>query len=398
MKKRVLILGASRYYVRSIIAAKELGCEVIVVDRNPKAEGFRYADYHEAADFSDIDRSLNVATKYHIDGVVAVNDFGVKPAAVIAKEMGLVSISPQIAEYATSKALMRSIWKNAGVPSPRFKVVRTLDESRAALSYLGTFPLILKPSDSRGGGSRGVSKIDSEKQLEKAFIYAQSYYDDKKVVIEEYLDGIEHSVETITYNGDTYVLAVSDKVKTPPPYRVDKSIIYPTVFSGRKLQKIHDVVKAAVKAIGINVGAAHVELCSTNEGPKLFELGARCGGGGTPDPIVPFLTGIEMFKEVVRIALGEKPNNLKPLFQKACVYRFITPKVGIVKKVVGLDEVKSWEKVLDCDVLVSQGDSIREVKSGGDRTGFLIAGGGTRDEAIDLADRAEKHIYFEYLD
>jgi biotin carboxylase len=397
MKRRVMVLGASRYYVRSILAARELGCEVLAIDRNPEAEGFRFADFSEPVDITDIEGSVRVAGKYGVNAVVAVNDFGVRTAAAVARALGLVGISPEVAEYATSKAWMRRKWEEEGVPSARFRVVETPEEARAAVRELDVWPLVLKPADSRGGASRGVSKIDNEIDLPRALDFAQSFYEDKAVVIEEFIDGIEHSVETITYGGETHVLAVSDKVKTPPPFRVDKSVIYPTVLTGDRLERVHEVAKASVRALGIEVGAAHVEMCTTEDGPRLFELGARCGGGGTPDPIVPFLTGVEMFKEVVRIALGEKPERLAPLYTKGCIYRFLTPTPGVVGRVSGLEEVRAWENILDCEILVGAGDEVRKVESGGDRAGFIIAGGDTRQEAVALADRAESFIRFEYV-
>ncbi len=396
MKKRILILGASRYYVRSILAARKLGYHVIVTDKNPAADGFRFADHYEVMDISNIEDTIGVAKKYAVDGVVAVNDFGVMTAAVVAKEMGLIGISPKVAEFATSKAWMRRKWEEAVVPSARFRVVKSIDEAYVAVEDLDTWPLILKPADSRGGGSRGVSKIHNRCELKPALEFAQSFYEDKSVVIEEFLSGIEHSVETITYAGETYVLAVSDKEKTPPPYRVDKSVIYPTIFTGPELQKVHETTKQAVQSIGIDTGAAHVEICTTPDGPKLFEIGARCGGGGIPDPIVPFVTGIEMFKEVVRIALGERPHRLIPLHTRGCVYRFLTPKPGILKKVTGIDDVKTWKNILDCGVLVNEGDEVRSVKMGGDRSGFVITGSDTRQSAIALADKAEDYIHFYY--
>jgi biotin carboxylase len=397
MNKCVMILGASRYGVRSILAAREIGCEVLATDKNPEADGFRYADRFEVVDISDIEGSIRAAKKHDISGVIAVNDFGVKTAAAIAQELGLVGISSEVAQQVTSKAWMRRLWEAAGVPSARFRVVQTLDQARVAVEELNSWPLVLKPVDSRGGGSRGVSKIDSKDELERALRFAQGFYEDKSVIIEEFLEGIEHSVETMTYGSETVVIAVSDKVKTPPPYRVDKSVIYPTIVEGPELQEIHDVAKAAVRAMGITVGAAHVEMCTTRDGPRMFELGARCGGGGTPDPIVPFATGVEMFKETVRIALGEKPCRLIPLYSKGCVYRFLTPQPGIVSKIHGLEEVRGWKNILDCDVLVKEGSEVRLVETGVDRTGFIIAGGETREEAIALADRAEQCIRFEYL-
>jgi len=396
MRKRLMILGASRYYVRSILAAKELGCEVLVVDRNPEAEGFRYADRHEVMDISDLEGSLSVAEKYDIEGVVPVNDFGVKTAAFIAEEMGIVGISRRIAEYSTSKAWMRKIWKKAGVPSAKFTIVKTLKQAEKAVQKFNAWPIIFKPVDSRGGGSRGVSVIDNIDGIEEAFKFAQSFYQDKNVVIEEFLSGSEHSIETLTFEGITHILAVSDKVKTDPPYRVDKSVIYPTKRQGSDLERIKNVAKEAIGAIGICCGPVHVELCFTKNGPRLFEIGARCGGGGTPDPIVPFLTGIDMFKEVIRIALGERPKNITPRYSRASVYRFLTPRPGMVKGVTGQEQVKKWPNILDCEVLVGEGDGVNPIKVGADRAGFIITGGDTSEQAMVLADLAEQHIQFSY--
>ena len=395
-KKKIMILGASRYYIRSIIAAREMGCEVFVTDRNPRAEGFRYADFYEAVDIGNIEDSIKTAQKYKVDGVVAVNDFGVQTAAAIAANLGLPGIGTEVAKYATSKAWMRKIWKISGVPSARFEVIDSLERAYAAVEKLAVWPLIVKPADSRGGASRGVSKIEKIDQLKGAVDFAQSFYEDKEVVIEEFLDGIEHSIEALTYDGVTHILAVSDKEKTAPPYRVDRSVIYPTVYEGEKLKRIHDAAQSAIKALGITRGAAHVEICSTNKGPKLIEVGARCGGGGTPDPIIPWLTGIEMFKETVRIALDQRPHRLEPLFMKGCVYRFLMPRPGKIRLISGIEDVKQVGGILDFEVLLKVGDEIRAVRTGGDRAGFIIAGGENREQAVRFADQAEECIRFEY--
>lgn len=396
MKPRVLILGASRYYIKSIAAARELGFEVIATDRNPQAEGFAFADAGEAADISDVGATLAVARKYNVQGVIAVNDFGVQTAAVVATELGLPGLDPEVARIATSKALMRQTWQKAGLPAVAFRVVKTLEEAQQAVRELDRWPLIFKPADSRGGGSRGVSRVDSAEEVERAFAFAQAFYADPTVVIEEFLSGIEHSVETLTVNGDVHVIAVSDKVKTLPPHRVDKSVIYPTALPEPEYQRLREAVIDAVKSIGITNGAAHVELCSTERGPLLFELGARTGGGATPDPIVPYVTGVDLFKEVVRVAVGMQPTRLEPIHQRGCIYHFLTPEPGVVSAIHGVEEVLRWPGVLDCGVLKHPGDTISEVRTGADRAGFVVAGANTREEAVDLAHKAERHIRFEY--
>jgi biotin carboxylase len=396
MKRRVLLLGGSRYTLRSIAAARELGCDVVVIDRNPDAEGFRHADFHEVVDIADARGAVDVARKYEVAAVIPLSDFGVRSAAAVAEALGLTGLRPDEAEQMTRKSCMRRQWDLRGVPSVRWRLVASAGEALRAADELATWPLIVKPDDSRGGGSRGVTVVESRVELCAAVETALACYAGGGVVIEEFVRGIEHSVETFTFGGETRVLAVSDKVKSPLPYRVDLSVVYPTRVDGERLDAIAAACRAAVCAMGIRSGPAHVELCTTDAGPRLFELGARCGGGATPDPIVPYVTGIEQLKETVRVALGEAPESLAARWSRGCVYRFLSPAAGRVAAVRGVDEVRQWPNVLDCAVTVERGDEIRPLRAVTDRAGFLIAGGQTREDAIALADRAEQQIRFEY--
>jgi biotin carboxylase len=394
--KTVMILGASRYYARSIEKARSIGYRVVAVDRNPDAEGFRAADAHAVVDITDRDGVLAAARSHRIDGIVPLNDFGVETAAHVAHHLRLVGISPETAARATRKTLMREAWDRAGLPQPRWRSARSVDDAMAAAAALACFPLILKPADSHGGASRGVSVAHTADDLPAAIAFAMAAYGDPEIVIEEWIEGIEHSVETVTWRGTTHVLAISDKVKTPLPYRVDKSVDYPTRLDPAELAALTAVVTAAVRSLGIAEGAAHVEACTTPSGPKLFELGARCGGGGTPDPIVPFVTGIDMLAEVVRLHAGDAPISLVPGAARGCCYRFLTPRAGVVRAVSGVGAVAAWPGVLDCAVTVAPGEPIRPVRVGGDRAGFVITGGPTRADAERLADRAEQEIHFSY--
>lgn len=389
-----MILGASRYYALCIRSAKELGLNVVVTDRNRNAEGIRYADFFEAVDITDIPGSVGVAKKYRIDGVIPLNDFGVQTASAISETLCLPGISRETAMIATDKAWMRRIWEQVGVPSAQYRVVDTVEGAFEAAVEIGGWPIIVKPVDSRGGGSRGVSRVDHGNELGGAFDFAKEFYPESQVIVEEYLQGTEHSLETITVEGKTHVLAVSDKEKTLPPYRVDKSVIYPTIKKEKDLKAICETARKAIQALGITQGPAHVELCFTETGPKLFEIGARCGGGGTASTIVPFVSGIDMFKEICRIAVGKIPSNLVPVRRNGCVYRFLTPPSGRLEDVEHLEEVRSWNNILDCGLIVKPGGTISPVRTGLDRAAFVIAGGQTREAAMNLADRAENRVRF----
>src|SRR5690606_14736492 len=98
-------------------------------------------------------------------------DFGVRTAAEVAHALGLPGISPECARICTDKLLMRQAWARHGVPQVEFEPVSSPDELRQAAVRLG-YPLIIKPRDSRGGGCRGVRRLDSDADLEAAWSFA----------------------------------------------------------------------------------------------------------------------------------------------------------------------------------------------------------------------------------
>lgn len=388
----ILVLGASRYYVESIKIAKKSGYKVYVVDRVENSPGFMYADQSEVCDIRDIDKLEFLCRKWCIDAVIPLNDYGVLTAAEVSLKLGLRGLSLDAARAATSKAMMRKIWKSEGLPSPKYEVHRNSARIREAIIRLG-FPSILKPAHGVGGGSRGVVVVRSESEIEAAIQISQSYYDDKSTIIEEFVDGnSEHSCEVILDNGLPRLIIVGDKEKSPLPFRVDRSVIYPTSLMPDQLKIVEDVVCRAVISLGVNVGAAHVEFAMTGNGPVLFELGARCGGGATPSLITPFVSGVDLFIQQIRSLLGETLNISHRSKSRGCVYRFLFFEPGRVKSVDNWDLVTCDSQVLDCELFLEPNDQIVEVRAGIDRSGYIVVAGSNRADALQKACELENLI------
>jgi biotin carboxylase len=397
-RKRVLILGASRYYSRSIAAARMAGYFVIALDRNASAEGFSAADLGIACDIVDRDRVLDIARDQRVDGIVPLNDYGVPTAAHVATRLGLPGISEDAAHLATDKAAMRRRWRERGIPCPSVALATSLEEFREAVSRVG-LPCILKPAHGIGGASRGVIVVRTHEELPGAIDFAQRFYADKATLVESFVEAtLEHSAEAVIVDGKPHVIAISDKVKTPLPFRVDKTVVYPTAVDRERRPALIETIGRAIAALDIGVGAAHVELATTASGFVLFELGARCGGGGTPEPVVRYATGVDELVETVRVLVGDEPTNLVPTRHFGCVYHFLTPRPGLVSAVHGVEEVRRMQGVLDVEVFARPGTSINPVQVGLDRAGFVIAGAETRQRALAIAEDAERRIQFEYAD
>jgi biotin carboxylase len=396
--KRILILGAGRYNVPSIHAAREAGFATLVADKNPDAPGLRAADHALRIDLNDCESLTQAVTAQGgVDGVVSMAEVGVRAAANISRRLGLPSISEEAAANATSKAAMRRNWQRIGKYSTDFSVVATEDEARHAAARLGRFPLIFKP-DRSFGGSRGVTRVERAEDIAGAFHAAQAGgLAGSDVVIEHCVEGSEHSAEVLIWNGKTSLLCIGQKIKSLRPYRVDVSVQYPAQLTAAQESNIADMCHEAVTALGLTQGAAHVEFGYTDQGPVLFELGARCGGGHTPQ-IAHHVSGINEFVEACRMSCGMPPNRFTHTSRRGADYRFLVFPPGVVERIEIPQTLVADGSILDAGVTVQPGDEIRPLRSTSERAGFLVAVGEILQEAVARADRGCREILIRYAD
>jgi biotin carboxylase len=395
----VLVLGASRYYAGSIRQIAEMGLRVVVTDGNPNAYAADAGHAFHAVDITDAQATLRLAEQEGVRAVVALNDYGVPTAAAVAEALGLRGIGPEAARRATDKLLMRLAWEQAGAPQPGFVLVPGDGPIPDDLAErLGPGPLIVKPAESRGGASRGVLAVDRPEDLPAAVEYARGFYADRRVLVERRVQGTEHSMELIGSNGEARVLCIGDKRKTPLPHRVDTDVIYPTALTGELRRAAEQAAIQGALSLGLRTFAAHVELCMTEEGPRLFELGARFGGGHTASHILPQVTGRKYLQDHVRLLLEDEPLPPLPREERGCVYRFLTPPPGRLAAVRGLERVLDAPGVLDAGLFLKAGDTVPLVRTGPDRAGFIVTAGKDRNEALERADRAQELLDFQYTE
>jgi len=389
-EKTLAILGASRLYSGYIDAARRMGFRVLVFDRNQNAFGARKADMFEHVDITDKDGVLKCCKQRRISGILAVNDYGVETQSHVAQAMGLSGLPSEIAANCVNKEIMRLLWQKAGLPTPFFRKAITFEDVSLAAKQGPGYPYVLKPVNSRGGGQRGVSIAYSGKDLQYAFSFAQEAYPDVEVLIEEYLIGSEHTLEAFVWKGHVHVLAMSDRIKVNEVFRVDKTIVYPTSLPSDKIEKASEMAAKLILAIGIENGPVHLEFCCTEQGVIPFELGARGGGGVISTHIVPYVTGVDFPGAMIRWVTGSDPGNLKSSRQYSAVLNFITPEPGILVSCEGLEEV--MEESLDADFYLHPKDMIPEVRTGPDRSGYIVTGAANREDAMRKAVTLESRL------
>lgn len=387
--KKLLIIGASILQLPAIKRAKEMGLEVAVADYNPNAIGIKYADHYFNASTIDQEAIVNVAQQYRPDGIMTLaTDMPMRSVAAASKAIGVKGISMDTAIKATDKGEMIKAFKANGVESPWYYIISVGDSITKIKNKL-SYPCIVKPTDN--AGSRGVIIAMNEDEFNDAINYSRTEGRSGDVIIEEYLEGHEVSVEIIVAAGFVHILSITDKLTTGAPHFVELGHNQPSTLSISEQEKIKDLAIRAVKAVGIEDGPAHVEIMLTKDGPKMIELGARMGGDCITTHLIPLSTGIDMIEATINISLGLTPE-ICPKFEKGSAIRFITPNPGYIKDITGLEDAKKSPGVKVVEVQVGIGDKVTNINSSLDRSGYIIAQGENALDAINKCENAIKKI------
>lgn len=393
MRKKLMILGAGLLQIPLIRSAKELGLEVLVADMNPDAIGFSEDGIKRfVVSTTDTAGILEVARKEKVDGILtAASDVPMPTVAAVCEDLGLHGISKQCALRCTNKAEMRKCLSESGVPIPRFIVVSSVDDAiSAGKEFNGK--IVVKASDN--SGNRGISMVDDGGDingLETAFQYALQNSRDKRVLIEEYMDGEEFSVEGMSINGVYQAVQVTDKITNGSPYFVEMGHTQPSAQPKEILDSIIQVASEAAKALGITDGPSHTEIKLTSNGPKIVEVGARLGGGCITSHLVPLSTGVDMVKSAILVSLGETPD-IHHRITKGAAIRFFDSHKGVISKIDNIEMVLSMPGVKEVSFFKTIGDSVNDLKTGLDRVGYVIAQGENRESAIKNCEAAMEQV------
>lgn len=396
MQKKLLVLAAGILQVPILKRAHEMGIYVIAADGNPNACGLKYADKAIVANITSEEEMLRVAREEKIDGVIhPCSEVSMNVMGRINDELHLSGISKEQAIRATNKHLMREAFEAYGAPSPKSRCFTDMEVAWGSFCTDFTGACILKPS--RNSGSRGIAKISSNIQMDefaRLFEFAKGESRDKQVMLEQFIEGPEFSIEIIVWDGQVNVLTVTDKKTTEVPHFVELGHNQPSCFPAETVKKIKAAAVAGVKALGVNNCACHAEAKLMDGKAYLMEIGARLGGDFISTELTHLSTGIDMVAAAINCALGVEPC-LKPTEEKhgVCI-RYFCPKPG---KLVSISntEVLNDPRVYLWEIYHKEGDMIPEVTSSLCRSGHVIVTEKDAKSAIAYAESLLNEVKME---
>ena len=396
MQKKLLVLAAGILQVPVIKKAKEMGIYVIAADGDPNAVGLKYADEAIVVNITSEVDVLKVAREEKIDGVIhPCSEVSMNVMGRLNDELGLSGITREQAIRATNKHLMREAFEMGGAPSPKSILTENSEDAWKHLQNDFSTDGILKPS--RNSGSRGIAKVsrDMDKaDFVKAYDIALNESRDKSVLLEQFIEGPEFSIEIIVWNGKVNVLTVTDKKTTGAPHFVELGHNQPSCYSAEEVEILKAVAVSGVKALGVNNCACHAEAKLMDGKAYLMEIGARLGGDFISTELTHLSTGIDMVAAAINVALGIEPDlNPKEEPKGVCI-RYFCPKPGKLVS-VGNTEILKDPRVYLWEIYHKAGDVIPKVTSSLCRSGHVIVTESSPQKAIALADRMINEVKFE---
>lgn len=363
MKKKLAIIGASYLQLPLVQKAKEMGIESICFAWEEGAVCKDLCDKFYPISIIDKEAILKVCQEEKIDAITTIaSDVAVLTVNYVAEQMGLIGNPNKYSQITTNKYLMRQCFMEHGVPSPKFcQTNGIIPEIIASFK----FPVIVKPTDR--SGSRGVEKVEKFKELQQAIERACKESFLKEAIIEEFVEGREISVESISFQGKHYVLQITDKVTTEAPFFVELEHHQPSSLPEDIKKRVKEIVLNALVALHIQYGASHAELKITKDGDiRVIEIGARMGGDFIGSDLVKLSTGYDFLKGVIDVALGEFEEPILTEHKFSGVYFLCEETKELLPIIQNADKYPEIVRAEVTDPV------LRNIEQSADRSGYFI--------------------------
>jgi len=383
-------------------AAKNLNLEVVVGIDLPETLS-EYWHVPLGLDFAEPDASVRTivefAQEHAIRAIISVDDSATELAARASAALGLAHNSPQAAEAARDKLLMRRLMSAGGAPCPIFRPF-SLSDDPAWIATQVSYPCVLKPL--RLSGSRGVIRADDPAEFGVAFnrlkrllISEGNSEHETSILVEDFIPGFEVALEGMLTHGQLKVLALFDKPDPlDGPFFEETIYTTPSRLQTSVQRDIASSVATAAASLGLKEGPVHAELRVNKQGPWMLEIAGR-SIGGLCSTILEFGSGMCLEELILRHAIGQEVTSIERDKHAAGVMMIPIPSAGILKGVHGVEEAEKVPLITGIEITAKLNYPLVPLPEGASYLGFIFARGETPFEAEEAIRMAHKLLRFE---
>lgn len=402
---RVLLLTTPHTYRAEAfrVAARRLSVELVTAIDLPNKLG----KPREAAltlDFRDSDRAVQHIITYAHDNpltaILSADDSASLIAAEASQALGLSHNSPQAAEAARDKFVMRTLLKRGGVRVPNFQLFSTADDL-AQVAGRVAYPCVVKPLALNG--SRGVIRADNTEQfvtaaqrLSRLLYSIDPAPDPKPFLVEDFIPGFEVALEGLLKQGALKVLALFDKPDPlDGPFFEETIYVTPSRLPAPTQDAIARCTAESARALGLVEGPVHAELRINDQGPWLVELAGRSIGGLCSQTLrFAHSANVSLEELILRQALGLEIDSLERENRSGGVMMIPIPEAGLLRGIAGIEEAKAVIGIEDVQITAKLNYPLVPLPDGDSYLGFIFARGATPAEVEAALRTAQACLHF----
>jgi S-sulfo-L-cysteine synthase (3-phospho-L-serine-dependent) len=391
--------GTGRFFAQT---ARRLGLSPLLVTVDPERYGYPVDDALEVMridtnDYQALETAIcKFAAANQVAGIYSSSEYWIEAAARLALRLGLPGASPESIAICRNKSKQRECFQNRSLPVPQFTCITSEDQLAPVIGTL-PLPLVVKPT--QGSGSVGVKLCGSaEEAVSHARALLQQEVNERglpvahEVLIEEYLQGPEYSVEI--FGGE--IIGITRKYLSREPYFVEIGHDFPAEAPHKVLLALGEAATQALSAVGLSWGPAHIEIRMIGDVPVVIEVNPRLAGGFIPE-LVRQSTGIDLIERTILAAIGDEPRPAHG-FAKHTSIRFLMPeRQGILCAIRGVEEAALVEAVAEVKIYKAPGDRVLCRGDFRDRLGHVITCHESAKAAMFYAEHAREKLVPELV-
>ncbi len=383
---KALVIAGGVPQIELIKQLKDRGITTVLADGSPNAVARPYADSFYLVNIFDAPAVRAIAEKEQVDFLLTVcADQVLLVVAEVSEMLGLPCyIDFKTARDVSDKIRMKRIFKEIGIPTTDYVECDCLDME--TISHL-RYPLVVKPVDAYS--SKGVRKAENEKELRRFYTEARTISRSGGVIVEEFFQGEEISVDAFVVKGKAKILAVtnSEKIRDNDRFVIFRGR-YPSAAPDSVLLKIEEIAQKIADGFGLVDSPLLIQLLYNGDEVSVLEFCARTGGN-MKWLLIKYSCGVDVIAATIDITLGRKPDlELKDTGHRIVVDDFIYCYPGVFDHFEGFDAMVEQGFINEFHPTRIKGTEMRGATSSSDR----IAGMNIVADSIEQFNMKERKI------
>jgi biotin carboxylase len=305
--KKAIVLGVGNAQVDLIRHLKERGWWVIGCSYRQEGRGLELVDQFALLNITDVDGIESLARSEKADLVYSIgSDLAMPTAARVASRLGLPAFVPaETAELLQNKLSLRRFLAEHNISPIRHRKVC----GQGDLDGWTCFPAMVKPVDNQG--QRGVFLANSMEEAMAGIDGSLKFSPSRTLIIEEFLEGPEVSVNTFVLNGETVFNEVSDRLVVEGyAGGIPRGHIYPAAHCPQAvLPEVKQLTASCNRELAIQNGPVYYQAILTKDGPRIVEVTPRLDGCHMWR-LIKTVSGVDLLDASISYLFGDEPPDL----------------------------------------------------------------------------------------